>query len=141
MTVEINAAVIAAFRINQKAFTNTATWSDDTIIDALSEGDAETANAGRWGAFEVDNARNFKRRGMFLYAAHWLATTYPNGDSSMNGAAKNVTQSKSVGDESNTYAVGSVANDSTDKVWLASTGFGQQFTRLRKRAGMGAVAV
>ncbi len=141
MTVEITPAVITAFRENQRAFNSVTNWTDQTITDALCEGDVETANGKRWGAFDVDECRNMKRRGMFLFAAHWLATTYPNGDASMNGAVNSVVQSKSVGDESITYAVGDVAQANAGDVWLQSTSFGQQFMRLRRRAGMGAVAV
>ena len=47
--------------------------------------------------------------------------------------------SKSVGDESITYRVGAI--QSTEDDYLSLTNYGVQYLRLRKRAGMGAIAV
>lgn len=137
--MEITAEIITAFRESVKAFDDTTKWSDETVADALYEADAETGGKG-WGAY-LNEPGNFKRRGLFAYAAHWLASTYPTGESVMSGGQKSAVASKSVGDESVSYVVGNLANASTGEVWLASTGFGQQFIRLRKRAGRGARAV
>ena len=50
--------------------------------------------------------------------------------------------SKSVGDESVTFGAATLSDISkSGDGWLASTSWGQQFMRLRKRVGMGAVAV
>jgi hypothetical protein len=133
--VEIN---IAAFRLAYPAFADDSLWSDSTVEAALYEGDAETGGCG-WGGY-ADEPSNFKRRGQFLYAAHWLAVTYPNGESSTVGASQLITASKSVGDESISYAAPTAQTDAGD-AWLASSSFGQQFMRLRKRVGMGARAV
>lgn len=137
--MEITPEIISAFRDNVKAFDDSTKWSDDVISDALYEADAETGGKG-WGAYE-NAPGNFKRRGMFAYAAHWLAVTYPTGETVMSGGQKSAVASKSVGDESVSYVTGNLANASTGEVWLASTGFGQQFIRLRRRAGRGARAV
>lgn len=128
-------AVIDDFRLKYTVFNGI---SDPVVEDALCEADAETGGKG-WGSY-VNECTNFKQRGMFLYAAHYLASTYPNSDESvMSGASVSAVQSKSVGDESVTFAV-PVASNQGD-AWLSSTAFGQQFIRLRRRAGMGARAV
>ena len=142
MTVEITPAIIAGFRLVQPAFTNDVTWPDSIIEMALYDGDIETGGKG-WGAFENVRA-NFKRRGMYLYASHYLAITYPKGARDMSqvgSSAKYATQSKTVGDESISFANGKANELSVGDGWLASTSFGQQWLRLRKRAGMGARVV
>jgi hypothetical protein len=130
--------IVSAFRLAMKQFTSTVTWSNDVIEDALCEAGPETGGSG-WGSLDIDDCQNFKRRGMFLYAAHWLVTSYPSGasdESSVSGGANNAVSAKSVGDESISFA--SVANLNTGDNWLSSTRYGQQWMRLRKRAGMGA---
>lgn len=141
--MDITAAIITSFRAAYPAFSVVATWPDATLTIALCEGDAESGGSG-WGGY-VDDCSNFKQRGMFLFAAHWLVTTYPKGatDSALMAAtANNQVASKSVGDESVSYAVTapSSVSDAGDG-WLAATAYGQQFMRLRRRAGMGARAV
>jgi hypothetical protein len=138
----ITQEIIDAFRLAYPVFTDPK-WSDTTVEQALCEGDAETGGRG-WGTYQ-DDCHNFKRRGMFLYTAHWLASTYPNGDidagGNMSGGAKWATSGKSVGDESASFNNGSLANMAVGDSWLATTAFGQQWLRLRRRAGMGALAV
>ncbi len=141
--MDITAAIITSFRTAYPAFSVLADWPDSVVTTALCEGDTESGGT-RWGAY-VDECNNFKQRGMFLFAAHWLATTYPTGASdtaAQSGGANNTVVSKSVGDESVTFGAASVANiGDAGNGWLASTSWGQQFIRLRKRAGMGAMAV
>lgn len=142
MTVEITPAIITSFRLAQPAFTNDITWPDVVVEMALCEGDVETGGKG-WGGFE-DICTNFKRRGMYLFAAHYLAVTYPKGacDASMVGSsAKFAVQSKTVGDESISFANGGANMLTAGDGWLASTSFGQQWMRLRRRAGTAARAV
>lgn len=143
MTVEITAEVVTAFREVQRAFGDVTTWPDDVVEDALCEADAETGGRG-WGAFQLSDCRNFKRRGMFLFAAHWLATTYISPDgatdpTNISPTARLNVAAKSVGDESVTYRVGGI--QSTENDWLSLTNYGVQFLRLRRRAAMGARAV
>ena len=139
--VDITAEVITAFRDKMKAFGDLTKWPDDIVEDALCEADAETGGK-RWGAYE-DECRNFKQRGMFYFAAHWLATTYLNqtaaDESAISPTARLNVASKSVGDESVTYRVGAI--QATEEDWLSLTNYGVQFLRLRRRAGMGALAV
>ena len=135
--MDITQEMIDLFRVRFTAFADDSKWSDDTIMSALCEGDAETGGRG-WGAYDTP-CQNFKQRGMFLYAAHWIASTYPKGETSTSGGAKSGVSGKSVGDESITFNVATVTTQGDQ--WLASTGFGQQWIRLRRRAGMGARAV
>jgi hypothetical protein len=136
--MEITQEIIDLFRVRQRAFADDNKWGDDTIEQALCEGDAETGSC-RWGAYDTP-CQNFKQRGMFLYAAHYIASMYPTGDAgSVSGGSKGAVSQKSVSDESVSYARATVLSQGDE--WLGNTAFGQQFMRLRKRAGMGAVAV
>ena len=142
MTIDITPEIITSFRLAQPGFTDVVTWPDTVVETALCEGDVETGGKG-WGGFE-DICSNFKRRGMYLFAAHYLVATYPKGasdSSQVGGSAKYATQSKSVGDESIAFANGGANNLTAGDGWLSSTSFGQQWLRLRRRAGMGARAV
>lgn len=121
-------------------FADSVRWPDYIIEEALCEADAETGGSG-WGKL-TDDCHNFKWRGMKYYAAHWLFTNYVDGYDPESGqmiapgdARLNVAQ-KSVGDESIGYRVAEMMDAGSD--WLTYSNFGQQFYRLRKRAGMGA---
>ena len=146
MALEITPEIIAAFRAKFGGlFADETKWSDDTVTEALCEGDAETGSC-RWGVYQ-DICSNFKQRGMFYYAAHWLITTYPSAagatdPSKPSVGAKYTTASKSVGDESIAF-VNSKGNSelAAGDEWLTTTSYGQQYLRLRRRAGMGAVVV
>lgn len=139
--VDITAAVVTAFRESQKAFADLTKWPDDVVEQALCEANAETGGK-RWGSYQ-DACGNFKRRGMFYYAAHWLAVTYLTQSAADPGnispTARLNVAAKSVGDESVTYRVGGIQQ--TEEDWLSLTNYGVQFLRLRRRAGMGALAV
>lgn len=141
MAIVIDAALIASFRLAQPAFTDVVKWPDSVVTGALCEADSETGGKG-WGAFE-DICSNFKRRGMFFFAAHWLSITYLSGDASdpsvISPTARLNTAAKSVGDESITFRVGAI--QSTEDDWLSLSNYGVQYLRLRRRAGMGALAV
>ena len=138
--MDITAAIITAFRAKHPAFSVSATWPDSVLTTALCEGDAESGGT-RWGGY-VDECNNLKQRGMFLFAAHWLSTTYPSGAvdvTAQSGSANNIVAAKSVGDESVTFAQPVITT--LGDGWLGSTSYGQQFIRLRRRVGMGAVAL
>jgi hypothetical protein len=135
----ITPAMITQFRTEMFAFVDPVKWPDALITQALCEADTETGSS-RWGVYGPE-CNNFKRRGMFYFAAHWLSTNYGVAGASADVASEarlNV-QSKSVGDESISYRVPQMMDVGTD--WLTFTVYGQQFYRLRKRAGMGAIAV
>jgi len=140
--IEITAEILAAFRASQRAFADVTKWPDEAITEALCDAFPECGGRG-WGAFELDNCQNFKRRGVFYYVAHWLSVTYTDGGaadpSTVTSTARLNTASKSVGDESITFRVGAIQKTEDD--WLSLTNYGVQYLRLRKRAGMGALAV
>ena len=140
--MEITNDIVVAFRSSPAmiAFSSATKWPDDTIKMALCEGDAETGGRG-WGAYDANECNNFKRRGMFLYAGAWLINNFGDGgpSSPVSGESRLNVQSKSVGDESIEYRVPSMMSSSDE--YLTFSRYGQEFARLRKRAGMGARAV
>jgi hypothetical protein len=136
LIVDITPDIVTDFRA-ASAFTDATKWSDETITQVLEEADAETGGRG-WGVFIVGEGQNFKRRGMYLFASHLIVSTMPKGGSVISGSSKFAVSSKSVGDESTTYNNGNLANANVGDSWLASSGFGQQFLRLRQRAGRAA---
>ncbi|MGL5284323.1 MAG: DUF4054 domain-containing protein [Plesiomonas sp.] len=138
--MDITHDMIVSFRDAMKAFGDTVKWPDEVVEQALCEADTETGSR-RWGAYQ-DVCNNFKRRGMFYFAAHWLSSFY--GKSAQNQAgilpdARLNVISKSVGDESIGYRMTSLQKAGED--WLCTTIYGTQFYRLQRRAGMGAMAV
>lgn len=137
----IDANVIAAFRIwplGGQAFADTTKFPDSLIQYALCEADSETGSS-RWGAYQPE-CHNLKQRGMFYFAAAWLSMFYPEGiDSEVNQEARLNVASKSIGDESVSYRVPSMMEVSDD--FLTWSVYGQHYYRLRKRVGMGALAV
>ncbi|MFT0547489.1 DUF4054 domain-containing protein [Allopusillimonas ginsengisoli] len=134
--MDITPAIITDFRgYFNGAFSDAQKWTDDVVSDLLCQADSETGGSG-WGAFELD-CHNFKRKGMYYFAAAWLSFLY--GKDPANGidliARLNV-QSKQIGDESVAYRVPAMMEVNNDA--LTYTSYGQAFYRLRKRAGMGA---
>ena len=131
---------IDKFREVMPAFADPVKWPDDVVEMALCEAAAETGGRG-WGALDVDDCKNFKRRGMFFYAAHWLSITYNSGagatvPGNVDAAARLNLASKSVGDESISFRITSIQNSNDD--FLSLTLYGVQYLRLRRRAAMGA---
>lgn len=137
--MKITSDLITSFRNEFRGtFSDASEWPDSIIIEALCEADSETGGSG-WGTY-VDECGNFKRRGMFYYAAHYLAFIYGDDPSApISGIARLNTQSKQVGDESISYRVAAMMDAGNDA--LTYTVFGQQFYRMRRRAAMGARAV
>ncbi len=139
MIIDID--VITDFRIwplGMQAFADAAKFPDSLIQYALCEADTETGSS-RWGSYQPE-CHNLKQRGLFYYAAHWLSVYYPNGlDSDSNQEARLNVASKTVGDESISYRVPSMMWSGDD--WLSFSVYGTQFMRLRRRVGMGALAV
>jgi len=137
-----DAAMIASFRTRQPAFADNTKWPDSVVEQALCDGIMET-NQKRWGVY-ADECRNFRQRGIFLFAAHWLALTYltqagATDPGNINSSARLNLSGKSVGSESVQYRITEMQDTGDD--WLSTTHYGVQFYRLRRRAGMGMVAV
>lgn len=139
--MDITSAIVADFRAtpSMMAFADSVKWPDAFIEEALCQADAETGSS-RWGPFDTD-CHNLKKRGMYLFAAAFMVNNY--GDkgptSTTAGEARLNVASKSIGDESIAYRVPSMMEVSDD--WLTWSHYGQQYYRLRKRVGMGALAV
>ena len=143
MSVEITQEIIDAFRASKPAFSDVTKWPDEVVTEAFCEAFPECGRRG-WGVFDVTDCQNFKRRGVFLFAAHWLSIEYMTGagatdPTSVNPTARLNVAAKSVRDESVTYRVGAI--QSTQDDWLSLSNYGVQYLRLRRRAGMGARAV
>lgn len=137
----ITQEIIDFFRTKQRAFTDDTKWPDDVVEQALCEADAETGGRG-WGGY-TEECNNFKQRGMFYYAAHWLAVTYLTGTAAdptnISPTARLNVAAKSVGDESVQYRITGIENSIDD--WLTLTNYGVQYMRMRRRSSMGARAV
>lgn len=143
MDIEITQEIIDKFREVMPAFADPVKWPDEVVSMALCEADAETGGRG-WGALDLEDCHNFKRRGMFFYAAHWLSITYNSGvgatdPSNIDAAARLNLAGKSVGDESITYRITGIQSAEDD--FLSLTLYGVQYLRLRRRSAMGARAV
>lgn len=142
MAEPITPELIAAFRASQLAFSDAAKWPDEVVQEAFCEAFPEVGGRG-WGVLDITDCQNFKRRGMFYFAAHWLSVTYTDAGAAdptnINSTARLNVAAKSVGDESVTYRVGAMQRTEDD--WLSLTNYGVMYLRLRRRAGMGARAV
>lgn len=138
--MDITSNVISAFRAYYPEFSDTTAFPDTDVTRHLEDALAETGK--RWGSYG-ENPPSFRARGMFAYAAHQLVLARAAKKAVEAGGTPSApaqAESKQVGDESVTYAVArpetSAAGDARGD--FASTIYGQEFLRLRKRAGMGA---
>ena len=143
MDIEITQEMIDKFREVMPAFADLVKWPDDVVSMALCEGMAECGGRG-WGSIDLTNCGNFKRRGVFFYAAHWLSITYNSlagatVPGNIDAAARLNLAGKSVGDESITYRITAIQSAEDD--FLSLTLYGVQYLRLRRRSAMGALAV
>ena len=131
--MEMTAEIISDFRATIPYYSDVVKWPDSVVSGALCQGDMATTGC-HWGAFKLGDCSSRKRSGMYFYAAHVLVTTYPNGatdPADQDPYQRSRVQSKSVGDESISYAVatpGSIADE-----WLGSTQWGQQYLRMAKQ--------
>ena len=138
--MDITTDIIIAFRNTHKAFGDLVKWPDEIVEMALCEALTETGSS-RWGAYGTE-CTNFKQRGMFYFAAHWLSSFYGStaaDPTKVDANARLNLSGKSVGDESIQFRITAIQETGPD--WLSTTIYGTQFYRLLRRAGMGAVAV
>lgn len=116
------------------SFSDADKWPDAIVSDALCEADTETGGKA-WGIYQMI-CSNFKRRGMYYFASHWLTVTYQDGTAATpSNQTSNVVlniSSKSVGDESLAYRDQAIQRTEND--WLSTTNYGVQYLRLRRRA-------
>lgn len=140
MDIEITQEMIDKFREVMPAFADLVKWPEDVVSMALCEAMAECGGRG-WGTLDITNCGNFKRRGVFFYAAHWLSITYNSlagatVPGNIDAAARLNIAGKSVGDESITYRITAIQSAEDD--FLSLTLYGVQYLRLRRRSAMGA---
>ncbi|RAW93964.1 MULTISPECIES: DUF4054 domain-containing protein [unclassified Photorhabdus] len=135
--MDITAQIVVDFREYYPEFSDVTLWPDSNVIQALEEGDSETGK--RWLKYNARPA-SIKKRGMFAFAAHQLVMR-KRAIAGDVGAAYAIS-SKSVGDESTSFAVPSVTSD--DLIIngnLPLTSYGLEFLRLRRRAGTGGIMI
>lgn len=142
----ITPEIVGEFVAYYPEFSDEYTWSAELLTKFLSLADDETSSS-RWGGY-VDSSLNysFKKRGMFAYAAHRAllderARAVAEGGGIAPGAK--LVSSKSVGDESISYAVSSpMSTKSSESTGdLNTTHYGIEFLRLRSIVGVGATVV
>ena len=132
--MEITADIVGQFRSRYPYFADTKNYPDDVVSLALAYSDDQTNSAG-WGGYE-NIPLNLKQNGMFTWTANWLCVTYPDGadkPKNMNPYPDYAVSSKSVGDESISYAVDTPPM--TDQFYM-KTHWGQQFLGYKQRAAM-----
>lgn len=143
--MEITAQIVSEFREFYPEFNKKIDWSDAILTKFLSLADEET-NSSRWGNYTKSGVTyTLKKQGMFAYAAHRVVLQARATQIVRNGGVApgpSQVQSKTVGDESITY-VAAVPdyNQSVAAGDLRATIYGVEFSKLRNRAGMGAVVV
>ncbi|MGL4896557.1 MAG: DUF4054 domain-containing protein [Shewanella sp.] len=141
--IEVTQEMIDKFREVMPAFADIIKWPDEVVSMALCEALCEAGGRG-WGELDLNDCRNFKRRGVFFYAAHWLSITYTSGagatdPGNIDPSARLNLSGKSVGDESITYRITAIEGTGDD--FLSLTLYGVQYSRMRRRSAMGARAV
>ena len=132
----ITPEIIASFRLDFEGFADDTVWPSEKLTRILQLADRETGSS-RWGGY---SDQSIKQRGMFYFAAHTLLIKKKEAAATSSGkgaSALNPVQSKSVGDESITYAVSASSNGPTGNEALQATSYGQEFLRLRRRVGRG----
>ncbi|HEN3587085.1 DUF4054 domain-containing protein [Yersinia enterocolitica] len=135
--MDITAQIVADFREYYPEFSDITLWPEREVTQALEEGDSETGQ--RWLKYHASPA-SIKKRGLFAFAAHRLVMRKRAIDGDV-GAAYAIS-SKSVGDESTSFAVPAVtADDLNINGDLPLTTYGVEFLRLRRRAGTGGMMV
>lgn len=132
--MDITSDVIDAFRAAYPEFSDITTWSAGQVLVALQDADNETGP--RWGGYSKP-VRSIKQRGMFAYAAHSLAKRKMQAQQMQAGSIPTSgaqVASKSVGDESTSYAVSAPDYEQASADGdLYLTAYGKEFLRLRSR--------
>lgn len=136
--MEITDDVVQDFLDDCPGFDDSSIWSEHTIKRALGKADRETGGSC-WGPY---GDLTVKQEGMFAFAAHWLMIKKGIDSTAGSGgiaAAVGAVQSKTVGDESVSFAISAPtggANQSGEAL-LSSTTPGQEFIRLRNQVSTG----
>lgn len=140
--MDITPEIVDNFREYFPEFSDAEKWPSPTLTRFLTEAADEVGS--RWGAYNYVKL-SLATRGLFNYAAHkltlWAKTTAAT-NAGVTPVVPGKVASKSVGDESTSYAVNPLGMDDYARYGdLTSTAYGVEFVRLRRRAGVGAVTV
>ena len=130
--MEITADIITQFRAKYFVFSDSTKYPDSIVELALGYADDQTNSEG-WGGYE-NKPTSLKQNGMFAWAGNWLYNAYPDGaqdPNSMIPFSDYAVSSKSVGDESVSYAVDS---PSIDDQFYFKTWWGQLFLSYKATA-------
>lgn len=125
--------IICDFRRIYDEFSDANKWPSKVVRRHMIEGDSATGGSV-WGDFVLDDDTGYKKRGMYLYTAHLLASYYGDDASDptkVEAAARLNIASKSVGDESVSYRITEMEKTTED--FLSTTIYGVQFRQLRDR--------
>lgn len=141
MALDVTEAVVQDFRAHFPEFSDKTVWPTGRLRDHLRVAADETEST-RWGNY-VGEPPNFRARGVFNFAAHRAVLTRATERAVANGqtpAAPAQVVSRQVGDESIQYAAPTPENSASAASvgGLRATIYGQEFLRLRRRAGTGA---
>ena len=136
MAFTVTPEVIADFRAFYDEFADEVIWTDAKITRALYIADQETGGCN-WPAYGL-RLPDFgvRRRGTYAYAAHWLFMNRRNVQMAQGGAVPMTPQavtSKSVGDESTSFAAPSQGDGDAWTAWLNLTPYGAEFAMMRRR--------
>lgn len=103
----------------------------DARIQFMLDDAALEVSEAAWGALY--------EKGSMLLCAHLLSISQSNSDDDDSGGDTGNVVSKSIGDVSVSFAKATSESSSDD--WYLSTSYGAEYLRLKKRVGMGIVAV
>lgn len=141
--MDVTVITVDDFRDYYPEFSDETDYTDNSVLKALHNANAETGSK-RWGSYSFDASTlkaSFKARGLFAFAAHTVALAKASQratEAGMVASAPARVASKTVGDESVSYAVPTpTATQAAGMGDLNTTIYGQEFMRLRRRAGAG----
>ena len=130
----ITQEIMSDFREWYPEFGDTTKWPDTMLKKALCKADYETGGSC-WGQYESTTTDcTIKKMGLFALGAHSMVTRYAEKTVTASGGVATAMQtvsSKSVGDESISYASPDLARVSFGDSVLASTNYGLEFIRMR----------
>lgn len=140
--MKITQEIINDFRRFLPAFRDVSTWGDEVTMMQLIEADAMTGGSV-WGQFNIEDDSNFKKRGMYYLAAHYLVYYYgsigASDPSKIKPEARLNVASKSIGDMNLSYRITEMEPTITDA--LSTTVYGVKYLELRSIASCNAICL
>jgi hypothetical protein len=117
----------ADFKIRYPEFSEV----DDSRVQFMLDDAALEVSETRWDTLY--------EKGSMALAAHLLSISQSNSEDDDSGGEEGNLTSKSIGDVS--YSFAKATSESSSDDWYLSTSYGAEYLRLKKRVGMGIVAV